>query len=360
MKITFVMPVLEVSGGARIIVGHAERLAARGHDVLFVAPRPRPKTIKQGLKKLLGRETTVTEKKDASIARSVVPLRLPEHFHEIVEDDVPDADVIIASWWETADWIKNFDPRKGTKVHFIQHYEGFPPMPADRVDDVWRLPLHKITIAQWLVDLGRERFGIERMALVPNSVDDHFRSSVPRTKGNPPTVGFLYHTADFKDFPTTLAVIDRLKRIRPDARFVSFGATKPAPGELPSNVEFHHLPPQEMITAIYGRCDVWLSTSRTEGFNLPPLEAMAGGTPAVCGKTGQPLEIIKNGQNGYLVEPQDVNAFTSAVCQVLSMPELAWQQMSKAAREAIAVPTWEESTDLFEAALKEALNQSPN
>ena len=57
------------------------------------------------------------------------------------------------------------------------------------------------------------------------------------------------------------------------------------------NVEFHHLPAQEMIAHIYQRCDVWLSTSRTEGFNLFPLEAMAGGCPAVRIKTGRPPEI---------------------------------------------------------------------
>ena len=97
-------------------------------------------------------------------------------------------------------------------------------------------------------------------------------------------MGFLFHNAEFKDIPTSLAAIDRLKQRRPDVRFVSFGSVSPAPGEMPSDVEFHHLPTQEQIAAIYARCDAWLSTSRSEGFNLPPLEAMASGCPAASGR----------------------------------------------------------------------------
>jgi glycosyltransferase involved in cell wall biosynthesis len=224
-------------------------------------------------------------------------------------------------------------------------------MPADRVDAVWRLPFFKITIAQWLVDLGRKRFGIQEMALVPNSVDDGFRNAAQRTKGNPPTVGFLFHNAHFKDFPATRATITRLKEIRPDARFLSFGSMMPAPGELPADVEYHHLPSQETIAEIYRRCDAWLSTSRTEGFNLPPLEAMAGGCPAVCGKTGRPDEIIQNGINGYLVDAGDVQGFAEALANILKLSNESWKNMSDAARDAVARPTWGESSELFEEAL---------
>jgi glycosyltransferase involved in cell wall biosynthesis len=346
---------LEVSGGARIVAGHAERLAARGHDVLIVAPRPGRAGFKRALKTLLRIESPSDPLKHALVAQASAPLHVPTHHGPIVEGDVPDADVIIATWWETAEWIRGFSPRKGAKVHFIQHFEAFPEMPVERVKAVWRLPFFKIAIAQWLIDLGRDQFGIERMALVPNSIDHDLFNAPVRDMGNPPTLGFLFHKAPFKDVATTLEVVARVRQARSDVRLVSFGAVMPERGEVPEDCEFHFLPSQQQIAKIYARCDAWLSTSKTEGFNLPPLEAMASGCLAVCSKTGRPLEIIENGVNGYLVDGGDAAGFANAILKILSLSNSDWKNMSEAARRAVAHPTWDESSALFEQALMEAI-----
>lgn len=360
MRITFIVPVLEVSGGARIIAGHAKRLAKRGHDVLVVTPQPARASVKDKAKALLGMCSLPLRPDQSHVALAGVPLHIPRRERSpIQESDVPDADVIIATWWETVEWIWPMHPTKGAKFHFIQHYESFRNLPEARVDAVWRLPTAKIAVAQWLVDLGRERFGIHEIALVPNSVDGHFFSSAVRSLGRPPTVGFLFHNADFKDLPTTIAAVTRLKQLLPDVRLVSFGSMMPNQGELPPGVEFHHLPTQEQIASIYARCDAWLSTSQSEGFNLPPLEAMASGCPAVCARTGRPLEIIENGINGFLVDQGDVEAFAHALAAIVSASNEKWNKMSEAAMRSVAHPTWEESSALFEDALRTGVTTSP-
>jgi glycosyltransferase involved in cell wall biosynthesis len=355
LRITFVVPVLEVSGGARIIAGHAERLAKKGHEVVIVAPQPERASFKDKARAILGIGSRPLRPDQSLVALADVRLHIPQRERSpIQESDVPDADVIVATWWETAEWIWPMAATKGAKVHFIQHYESFQNLPTERVDAVWRLPTAKIAVAQWLVDLGRERFGIENMALVPNSVEQQFFDAPARAKGRPPTIGFLFHNADFKDVPTTIAAIERLKQLRPDVRLVSFGSMEPNPGEMPPDVEFHYLPTQEQIAGIYARCDAWLSTSRSEGFNLPPLEAMASGCPAVCAKTGRPLEIIQNGVNGHLVDQGDIEGFAEALASIASLSEQRWRDMSDAARCAVAHPTWDESSAMFEKALKQA------
>jgi glycosyltransferase involved in cell wall biosynthesis len=355
MRITFVVPVLEVSGGARIVAGHAQRLIAKGHDVLIVAPAPRRRGLRERAKILLKRAPAPSSPVRSHVALAGLPFLITRRQGVVEASDVPDADVIIATWWETAEWVWAMPQGKGAKVHFIQGYDAFSDLP-DRVDAVWRLPLSKIAVAQWLVDLGRERFGIEEIALVPNSVDHELFKPGSRHKGNPATVGFLYHPADFKDMPATLAALDRLQQAVPGTRFVSFGATRPARGQLPANIEFHYLPQQEEIAKIYQRCDAWLSTSRQEGFNLPPLEAMACGCPAVCAKTGRPLEIIDDGENGYLVDHGDVDGFVGAVASIISLADREWLRLSEAAAAAVAHPTWEESNRLFEQALSQSLS----
>jgi glycosyltransferase involved in cell wall biosynthesis len=78
---------------------------------------------------------------------------------------------------------------------------------------------------------------------------------------------------------------------------------------------------------------------------------MASGCPAVCSKTGRPLEVIKNGVNGYLVDQGDVAGFADAIARILDLSDEAWQAMSAAARDTVAHPTWDESSALFEQAL---------
>jgi glycosyltransferase involved in cell wall biosynthesis len=280
-----------------------------------------------------------------------VPIRVIDDGRPVDAQDVPDADVVIATFWTTAEWIWTLPPNKGAKVHFIQGYEDFPGLPAERVEAVWRLPTYKIAIAQWLIDLGRERFGIDNIALVPNSVERRFFDAVPRKRNDPPTVGFLFSGASFKDMPTSVAALQRLRQRWPETRMLSFGVVPPRRGEIPRGTEFYHLPTQEEIARIYARCDAWLSTSLREGFNLPPLEAMASGCPAVCSKTGRPLEIIEDGVNGYLVNQGNVEGFTDALASILSLSDAAWQRMSEAAVRAVAHPTWAESSAAFEDAL---------
>ena len=345
------MPTFEVSGGAHIVAGHARRLAARGHQVYIVVPCPQRPSIKQRLKAFIFNSQGPLSPSRAPVALAGVPLIIPQRPGPIQEHDVPDADVIVGTWFETIEWIWPMSPAKGSKVHFIQGYDAPPQDVGQRVEQVWQLPTGKIAIAQWLLDVGKERFDIANIALAPNSVDHRLFDLPRRNRGQPPIVGFLFHNAAFKDLASTVATIKQLQQVRPDVRFISFGSSMPKEGELPRGVEFHHLPTQEKIAEIYQRCNAWLSTSRTEGFNLPPLEAMASGCPAVCSKTGRPLEIIEDGVNGYLVDAGDVAGFMSALAKILSLNDEDWQRMSVAARDAVAHPTWDESSAMFERAL---------
>ena len=73
-------------------------------------------------------------------------------------------------------------PEKGAKAFFIQHYEAFEGLPKERVDAVWRLPFHKITISKWLVQLAADRFGDHDVSLVFNSVDTTQFHAPPRRR----------------------------------------------------------------------------------------------------------------------------------------------------------------------------------
>lgn len=67
------------------------------------------------------------------------------------------------------------------------------------------------------------------------------------------------------------------------------------------NIECFTNPPQEEIPKIYQRSMIMLKTSKSEGFSLPILEAMASGCVVVCYDMGGNMDFCKDGYNCRII-----------------------------------------------------------
>lgn len=357
MRINFILPTVNLSGGIRVVAIHARALAERGHEVVLVSPPPAPPSLRErlgSLRHILGRSRG--EGPPASHLDGLgLDHRVLERWRPPTDQDLPDADVVVATWWETAEWVAALGPAKGAKAYFIQHHEVFPYLPVDRVKATYRLPLHKMVIARWLKDLMAREYGDPDADLVPNAVDHRQFFAPPRGRQGVPTVGFLWHETAFKGLDTALAALGKLKARFPNLKALAFGSEAPSGRfPLPGWVDFHLSPPQDGLRDLYARCDLWLTASRSEGFNLPAMEAMACRTPVVATRTGWPEEAILAGLNGALAEVDDAEGLARGAASILGLPDADWRKMSQAAWETVADYSWERSTDLFEAALRRA------
>jgi glycosyltransferase involved in cell wall biosynthesis len=92
------------------------------------------------------------------------------------------------------------------------------------------------------------------------------------------------------------------------------------------------------LPALYSGALAFVFVSEYEGFGLPPLEAMACGTPVIASNTSSLPEVI--GDAGRLVDPHDVNAITAALEQVLSNANLRADLKQRSLARA-AQFTWE-------------------
>jgi len=362
MKISIIMADPAMSGGDRVCAIYAKLLTEMGHHVNVIAPKKRLLPFKQQLKRLLKGAgwLSTREQKQNHFDMLGVEVTYLEATRPVVTSDLPDADVVIATWWETAEWVAGLADGKGAKVYFIQHHETHQGLPVDRVTRTYRLPLKKITIARWLVDLMQHAYQDSAVSLVPNSADLDVFYAPARGKQAVPTLGFLYSHVEFKGVDTALAVIEAVKRRIPDLRVLCFGNVKP--GEtlpLPDSFEFEYDPDQGHIREIYAQCDVWLCCSRSEGFGLTILEGMACRCPAVSTRCGGPEDIIQEGQNGYLCGVDDVEALADAVVRVLRSPEQDWRAMSDAALARATGYSWQDAADLFEQALEASVRRGP-
>ena len=284
MRVTFILPTVGFAGGIKVIVIYAQQLKRMGHTIRIISPPPKEIPFSQKFKSWLKGSGWPNDlaRRGSHLDGTELDHRILDRWRPVTDNDVPDGDVIVATWWETAEWVAALSPSKGAKVYFIQHHEIFRHLPVARVQATYRLPLHKIVIARWLKRVMCEQYGDSIVDVVPNSVDRSQFFAPVRGKQINATVGFLYANVHFKGLDSTIAALGMIREQIPDLRMISFGSECASHGlVLPKGAEFFHLPPQHEIRNLYASCDVWITASRSEGFNLPALEAMACRTPVV-------------------------------------------------------------------------------
>lgn len=98
--------------------------------------------------------------------------------------------------------------------------------------------------------------------------------------------------------------------------------------------------PDEALADLYRGADLVLYPSLHEGFGLPPLEAMACGTPVVAARAGALPEV--GGGACLYADPDDAGAFADAASAILGDDSLA-RRLSEEGRARAALFTWEES-----------------
>ncbi|MGB7243697.1 MAG: glycosyltransferase family 4 protein [Sulfitobacter sp.] len=353
MKITFVSPPPNLSGGVRVVAIYADALRARGHEVNVVATSA-PQLSSKARLKGLARDLVGRRRPSGATHYDTMqaPLTLLDHPGPVTDADVPDADVVIATWWETAFAVAGLSASKGAKFYFVQHHEVHAHLPRHLSAGSYYLPLKKITISDWLKDTMAQTYGDADVDLVPNSVDLSVFHAPPRGRQPVPTLGLMYAVQPFKGLDTSFAVIEAARRTHPDLRVVCFGAIPPHKDlPLPDNTTYIQSPSPDALRETYAMCDVFLTSSRIEGFGLPILEAMACRTPVVATRTGCAAGVISNGVNGYVAPVEDVTALAAGITNILNLEDAPWRAMSDAARDMAASYTWEDAAVRFEQAI---------
>ena len=349
MRITFLLPADDLTGGNRVVAIYAKLLLARGHTVQVVSNAPCRPCLREQVRALYrGQWRAMNEQmhpKPGHIALSGVPHKVLERPRPITADDVPDADILIATWWETAVWMHKMPPSKGRKVHLIQDYEVWAGGDSNTsLHAALRLPNLKIVISNNLKRTLDVEVGDLTVTVVPNAVDMHQFNSPRRERGNVPTVGFMYGRAHRKAADIYQRACELARQQLPTLKVVSFGTDLPTRDlPLPIGTTYFHRPKQHEIAAIYACCDAWLFASRIDSFGLPILEAMACRTPVIAVPIGAAQDLLGDG-TGVLVAKESPEEMAAAIVALCRQSDDEWERASERAYRKAHGYSWDDAT----------------
>lgn len=347
MRINFVTSHVGLAGGIRVVATYAQLFEARGHQVTWIStPAFRAHTRAQSVLVRLGLRAPNPPVPIADFADFLGERHIQiEAERPITAADVPDGDLIIATWWETAEWVNAMPATKGRKAYLMQDYEVFPHLSKERVGATYGFDMQKIAVSEYIRGEVIKNHDVSgEIAVVPNSVDLKQFTAPARQKTDGLTVGFMYTPVPRKNIGLAIEAVTRFRERYPNLRVRAFGSTDPA-GALPDWVDYTRQPDQATLPRIYAECDVWLFPTRNEGFGLPLLESMACRTPVLATDAGAAPQLV-TGQNGRIL-PHDPEAFVAAMTDFADMDNATWQAMSQAAFDTAHGYTWDDAAERF-------------
>mgnify|MGYP002280265134 CR=1 FL=1 len=269
-------------------------------------------------------------------------------------------------------------PKDGTDTRYRVGYTKESRLPGDKRVDVdawvfrrklraWKSPVWLVAPSSHVMKMAQESFLASRwpVTVIPNPIDcDVFTSACPQERtdlrhrlglhGDEPLIllGSGSRAAYTKGMDLLASALPELRRRLPHACFVTFG---PDSNELPDwvrQIGFVH--DESALRDLYAAADVVLVSSRFETFSQVAAEAQACGTPVAAFGTSGLLDVVSDGETGYLAKGFDPVSLVDAAQRVLDAGEPMRHAASERAQRLWAMPVvGRQYADWYEHAIRE-------
>jgi len=196
-----------------------------------------------------------------------------------------------------------------------------------------------VSVSKHSARIMAERFGLKDQVFrfLPNAVDvDQENSPEPRHWQDISSAPRLISVARLeagereKGIDKILSALAELGPSFPELQYdiVGDGALRPeleqqaAELALGGRVVFHGRVSDSELEALYARASVFVLPSKKEGFGIVFLEAWKHGLPVICGNADASPEVVTDGHDGLVVNPNDPIAIAEAIKKILGDHEL--------------------------------------
>ena len=379
MKINFTLYSTYMTGGVRAIFEVANGLSKRGHEVTITSlegdhswfplqadvkyvEKPNFIRILNPLKQLKSRESL----RYSSISPVLNQMKMGFEADLIkpLTEAIPDCDINVATWFLTSFAV--YRSGKGKQFYFFMDFDELAEKHGQYYHSLFKeslyLPLDIITISTWLKEWIMENYdknatvcgvGIEHSVFYPRRVilDD---LEGYRIMG-------IFRGFDYKGDSDLINALNIVKEEIPELNPVVVCSKDTLNGlkqknKIKFDYTFFESPSDDKLAELYSSSDLFVFPSHIEGYGLPPLEAMACGTPVITTDCRGVRDYVVDGENAVIVPPKEPEAIAKSILKVFNDDDLR-KKMVKNGLETAKKYTWERVVDVFEKTFEDALKK---
>ncbi len=185
------------------------------------------------------------------------------------------------------------------------------------------------------------KLGASKVHVIPLAVDEKFKNagdSVSNIKKK-----FIFYVGAIikrRFVHETIKAFNKIANKLPDHKFLIVGKnyTNQQIGSLPAGrqgdriIHKDHVDENDLVL-LYNTADLFIWLSSYEGFGLPPLEAMACGTPVITTKMGSLPEVVGDAAI-FVKNPEDINEISEKIYKGLTDKNLREKLIKKGLEQA--------------------------
>ena len=139
------------------------------------------------------------------------------------------------------------------------------------------------------------------------------------------TVARLDRSERFKGYDQILQALPEIRTQLPNVHYILLGSGPDRPRleqlivqlNLQGCVTLTGFVPDDELSAHYNLSDLFALPSKSEGFGIVYLEALACGKPILGGNRDGAIDALCQGELGVLVDPDDLSAIAGTIVQIL-------------------------------------------
>lgn len=351
-----------IGGGGSTVTKYAIRhLVRAGHDVTLITSRfrdlPKRETIDGAT---VIRIPAVRRYKDFCATWELVTFGISALFYCLYftsrhKVDFVQAYFAVPAGWVA--WILQMFKRIPYAVYFggsdipganPSRYKALYPLLTPLLRAIWRGAEFRTVCSQDLVRLGREADPKSEFTLIPNGVETGRFKPIERPL-NPKVkilfIGRLIPRKGFQRVIRALPAVRKAAKVPFEVEVVGSGAFREELDGIAEKlgvsdlIKYVGTIPYDQLEKAYQYADIFVLTSLSEGMPSVILEAMGVSLPIVASDVGGNNEIVKEGENGRLIQGDDIEKLAQDLAELINDKDLR-RRMGAKSREMALQYDW--------------------
>jgi glycosyltransferase involved in cell wall biosynthesis len=191
---------------------------------------------------------------------------------------------------------------------------------------IWRGAARIITVSQYTNSLIRQHYAVDPI-VIPNAINTEMVNPESLQVHRVPVIVFAGRFMPQKNLIELVEILAMVQEVPWKCIMLGDG---PLLDEVKHAIAAHNLDQRfylpgwvttQEVLAYLAQSDLLFLPSLSEGLPVVGLQALAKGLAIVASRAGGNVELVQPGYNGFLADPGDRDAFSTALRSLLSNPE---------------------------------------